>query len=109
MEKNQYDLGIWSKTKYNFYQQQESHQELNNQDNTTYSENHTSNQLESSSAFTMSKSSTTYPILIVDKRPSPASLPPKEIKLSSQSTTSNITVEKENRRKFNKVDEFLSN
>ena len=43
-KRTQYDLGIWSKTKYNLYQQQESHHELNNQD-PTYSENHTSNQL----------------------------------------------------------------
>ena len=40
---------------------------------------------------------------------SPASLHPREIELSSQSTTFNITVEKQYRRKFNKVDEFLSN
>ena len=77
METTQYDLGIWSKTKYNLYQQQESHQELNHQNNPTYSKTHTSKQIESSSEFTMSKSSTIYPFLIMDKISSPASLPTK--------------------------------
>ena len=35
-----------------------------------------------------------HPILIVDKIPSPINIPPLEIKLSTQSTISNITSEK---------------
>lgn len=73
-KQTQYDLGIWSTTKYNLYQQQESYQELNHQNNSTYSANHTSNQIESSSELTISKLSTIYPFLIMDKIPSPASL-----------------------------------
>ena len=49
-----------------------------------------------------------YPILMVDKTPSRINIPPQEIKLSSQSTISNITSEKQYRRKVNKIDEFLS-
>ena len=79
METTQYDLGIWIKIKYNLYQQQESHQEIKNQNNQSYSKSHTSKQIESSSEFTMSKSSTIYPFLIMDKISSPASLPPKAI------------------------------
>ena len=49
-----------------------------------------------------------YPILMVDKIPSNINNPPQEIKLSTQSTISNITNEKQYKRKINKVDEFLS-
>ena len=45
---------------------------------------------------------------MVDKIPSPRNIPPQEIKPSTQSTISNITSEKQYRRKVNKVDEFLS-
>ena len=48
------------------------------------------------------------PILMVDKIPSPRNIPPQEIKPSTQSTISNITSEKQYRRKVNKVDGFLS-
>ena len=47
------------------------------------------------------------PILMLYKLPSPIHIPPQELKLSTQSTISNITSEKQYRRKVNKVDEFL--
>ena len=45
---------------------------------------------------------------MVDKIPSPRNIPLQEIKPSTQSTISNITSEKQYRRKVNKIDEFLS-
>ena len=48
-----------------------------------------------------------FPILMVDKILSPIHIPPQEIKLSTQSAISNITSEKQYRRKVDKVDDFL--
>ena len=44
---------------------------------------------------------------MVDKILSPIHIPPQEIKLSTQSAISNITSEKQYRRKVDKVDDFL--
>ena len=45
---------------------------------------------------------------MMDKIPSPINIPPQEINLSTQSTISSITSEKQYRRTVNEVDEFLS-
>ena len=45
---------------------------------------------------------------MLDELPSSINIPRQELKLSTQSTISNITSEKQYRRKINKVDEFLS-
>ena len=45
---------------------------------------------------------------MVDEIPSSINISPQEIKLSTQSTISNITSDKQYRRKVNNVDGFLS-